>query len=95
MNEIRIPAVSAIPPKSGPRIAPAMAAPNAKPSISPRCSFGTTPATHASAPAQVTVLDKPWTKRASPSVTAPSANAKAMLEIPRSTSPKTTACFGP
>ncbi len=94
VNEIRIPAVSAIPPKSGPRIAPAIAAPNANPSISPRCSFGTTLATHASAPAHVIVLEKPWTKRASPSVRALSASAKAMLEIPRRTSPPTTACFG-
>ena len=63
MNEPRMPAASAIPPKSGPRIAPAIAAPNANPSISPRCSFGAALATHASAPAQVDgareALDEP------------------------------------
>ena len=58
VSDTRMPTVSATPPNIGPRIAPAIA-PKAIPIISPRFSFGATPATHARAPAQVTVLEKP------------------------------------
>ena len=55
----------AIAPNIGPTIAPKTAAPNAMPISSPRRSRGEATVSQASAPAQVTVLEKPWTKRAS------------------------------
>jgi hypothetical protein len=94
-NDPRTLTASATPPNIGPRIAPATAAPNAIPSTSPRCSFGALLATHASAPAHVTVLENPCTKRARPSTSGSPATANAKLATPRRTRPQTTACFGP
>ena len=49
----------------------------------------------ASAPAQVVVLEAPWTNRAIPSAQGPSATANAKLDAASSVSPATTASFGP
>ncbi len=51
--------------------------------------------THASAPAHVVVLEKPWTNRAAPRATALSASAKAKLATASRSSPLTTALLGP
>ena len=86
---------SASAPNIGPRIAPNTAAPKAVPISSPRRARGVSTVSHASAPAQVTVLDAPWTKRASPSAHGPSAAANAKLAQARRARPTTTASFGP
>ena len=77
-------------------MAPKTAAPNAVPISSPRRSRGAATVSQANAPAHVIVLETPWTNRARPSVQGPSAAAKAKLaRASRSTSPATTASFGP
>ena len=85
----------AIAPNIGPTMAPNTAAPKAMPISSPRRDRGDSTVSQASAPAQVMVLAKPWTKRATPSAHGPSAAAKAKLASARSTSPARTARFGP
>ena len=94
-KDVPIPTVSATAPNIGPRMAPKTAAPNAVPISSPRRSRGVATVSQASAPAQVVVLEAPWTKRASPSAHGPSAAAKAKLEAARRKRPVTTAVFGP
>ena len=76
-NVARMLTSSAIAPNIGPTMAPKTAAPNAVPISSPRRSRGAATVSQANAPAQVVVLENPWTKRARPSVQAPAAaNAK-------------------
>ena len=74
---------SASAPNIGPRIAPKTAAPKAVPISSPRRDRGVSTVSQARAPAQVTVLDAPWTKRARPSVHGPSAAANPKLASAR------------
>ena len=95
LNASRMPTASATAPNIGPRMAPRTAAPNAVPSNSPRRSRGVATVSQAIAPAQVVVLEAPWTKRASPSAQGPSATANAKLDAASSASPATTATFGP
>ena len=94
-NETRMPTASATAPNIGPRMAPKTAAPNAVPISSPRRSRGVATVSQASAPAQVVVLETPWTNRASPSAQGPSAAAKAKLAAARRMSPATTASLRP
>jgi hypothetical protein len=54
-----MPTASAIPPNIGPITAPSTAAPKAVPITSPRRDTGEATVTHASAPAQVVVLENP------------------------------------
>ena len=75
-NETRTLTASATAPNIGPRMAPKTAAPNAVPISSPRRSRGAATVNQANAPAQVIVLEAPWTNRASPSAHGPSAAAK-------------------
>ena len=95
VNVGRMPAASATAPNIGPRIAPKTAAPKAVPISSPRRSRGVATVSQASAPAHVTVLETPWTNRASPSVQGPPAKAKPKLASASSPRPSTTARFGP
>ena len=90
-----MPAASARAPNIGPRIAPKTAAPKAVPISSPRRSRGVTTVSQASAPAQVTVLDTPWSNRARPSAHGPLAKAKPKLASASRPRPITTARFGP
>ena len=90
-----MPTASATAPNIGPRMAPKTAAPNAVPISSPRRSRGVATVSQASAPAQVVVLEKPWTNRASPSAQGPSAAANAKLETARRTRPATTGGLRP
>ena len=76
-------------------IAPKTAAPKAIPISSPRRERGAATVSQASAPAQVVVLEKPWTKRARPSAHGPAASAKPKLASASSMRPRTTARFGP
>ena len=76
-------------------MAPKTAAANAVPISSPRRSRGAANVSQANAPAQVIVLETPWTNRAMPSAHGPSAAAKAKLATARRMSPATTASFGP
>ena len=94
-NETRTLTASATAPNIGPRMAPKTAAPKAVPISSPRRSRGAATVNQANAPAQVIVLEAPWTNRASPSAQGPSAAAKAKLAKARRMSPETTASFGP
>ena len=86
---------SATAPNMGPRMAPKTAAPKAVPISSPRRSRGVATVSQAKAPAQVVVLEAPWTNRASPSAQGPSAAANAKLDAASSMRPATTATFGP
>ena len=94
-KETRTLTASATAPNIGPRMAPKTAAPKAVPISSPRRSRGAATVNQANAPAQVIVLEAPWTNRARPSAHGPSAAAKAKLAKARRTSPATTASFGP
>ena len=87
LNATRMPTASATAPNMGPRMAPRTAAPNAVPSSSPRRSRGVATVSQAIAPAQVVVLEAPWTKRASPSAQGPSATANAKLDTASSSEP--------
>ena len=71
VNATRTLTASATAPNMGPRMAPKTAAPKAVPISSPRRSRGVATVSQANAPAQVIVLEAPWTKRASPSAQGP------------------------
>ena len=79
----------------GPTIAPATANPNTVPSVWPRRARSASTVTHASAPAQVIVLESPWTKRETPRASGEPASANPMLASASTARPATTARRGP
>ena len=85
---------SATAPNIGPTIAPKTAAPKAIPISSPRRDRGAATVSHASAPAQVVVLEKPWTNRARPSAHGPEASAKPKLASASSVRPSDDRSLG-
>ncbi len=90
-----MPTPSASVPSAGPASAPAMAAPIVVPIISPRRSRGAAQATQAMAPAHEAAPARPWTKRATSSMTIVSAKANAKLEALIRSRPKTAVARTP
>ena len=91
----RSPTSLATAPTIGPRIAPRTAIPKTVPSSWPRSARGVDTVTQESAPAHVSALERPWRKRAMPTVAGESASASPKVASASSRSPLMTAFFGP
>ena len=74
-----VPAIAAIPPRTGPRSAPATAAANAWPINCPRRALGELATSQASEPVQENELASPWQNRARSSCQASLARPKAAV----------------
>src|SRR4029453_15456024 len=86
-NAGAVPVNDAIAPRTGPKSAPAIAAPNAEPISRPRCPAGAAATNQASPPVHENALDTPWRKRASISNHTESASPKATVVIASSVKP--------
>ena len=90
-----VPTTEAMPPSTGPKSAPPIAAAIAEPISSPRRAGGDAATSHASPAVQVNELDTPWRKRAATSGTYASSTPKANVVTIIPTSPMRTVGFTP